>query len=453
MGASIAHLRTTPDIDEVDDLAQANAASSWPPSEPTRVTAPAEADATSTLSATPGWRRYLWARLLSAAGSALTWIALPVLAYQLTESAMWTAVVVAFDAVPYLLLGLVAGRTADRLDRRSVIVVSDVLSGVALLSLLLGEAAGDLSPWHLAGVAFVVQSCFVFGDAAHLGGLPTLVGRDAVLAANSRLYGYVGILECVSPALAGLTMTQVSPVALLAVDGASFLVCAALIGSITAPLSPPKEVRQVATAGPALTGLRYLWTHTLLRDLTLANLLMSIGNGALFAQLVLWADDAHGITAGDVWLGILYTGLSVGGILGSFVVERLSDLGPPRAVIGLTCLVAAGSAVLGAWSPWFWAGTALLSVFSGAVFAAMIIGVSIRQSRSPEHLVGMVNTTGRMLALGIGYPLGAFGSAVIAIGTSSPALGMTVGMAVVALVWPLLLFGKDTVPEGEPADE
>lgn len=386
----------------------------------------------------PGWHRYLWARCLSAAGSALTWIALPVLAYELTESALWTAVVVAFDAVPYLLLGLAAGRTADRLDRKWVIVVSDVLSGAALLSLLVGHSAGGLSPWHLAAVAFVVQSCFVFGDAAHLGGLPTLVGRDAVLAANSRLYGYVGILECISPALAGLAMTQVSPVALLAVDGVSFLVCAALIGSITAPLSPSKEARLSAKADAALDGLRYLWSHTLLRDLTLANLLISVGNGALFAQLVLWADDAHGITAGDAWLGALYAGLSVGGILGSFAVERISALGPPRTVIGLACVLAVACAVVGVWAPWFAVGAALLAIFSGAVFAAMVIGVSIRQSRSPEHLVGMVNTTGRMLALGIGYPLGAFGSAAIGITTGSPALGMTAGLAVVVLVWPLL---------------
>lgn len=409
----------------------------------------------STLRATPGWHRYFIARCISAGGSALTWIALPVLAYQLTGSSLWTAVVVAFDAVPYLLLGLAAGRTADLRDRKLVVVASDVLSGVALLSLLAADSLGTLSPWHLVVVAFLVQSCFVFGDAAHLGGLPTLVGADLVMAANSRLYGYIGILECIVPALGGLALSQVSPVALLTADAVTFLACAAVIASLPTALSPSREERRRNASESMWRGLSYLWSHSLLRDLTLANLVICIGNGALFATLVVWADEAHDIQAGDVRLGLLYTGLSIGGVVGAFCVERIADLGPPRHVIGIASAVGGLTGLGAVWVSSALVACALFALSSAATFSAMVIGVSIRQSRSPKHLVGMINTTGRMLALGIGFPVGALGGAAIGRATDSSAIGISVGLALLALIWPLLAGVRDerldaSVPETSP---
>lgn len=400
---------------------------------------------------TLGWRRYVLARCVSAAGSALTWIALPVLAYQLTGSPVWTAAVVAFDAIPYLALGLLAGRAADRRDRRSLIVASDAVSGLAMLSLLAADGLGQLSPWHLLIVACVVQSCFVYGDAAHLGGLPTLVGNDNVMAANSRLYGYLGILECVGPAVAGVALLAVSPVVLLAIDGGTFLACALLIATMNGALSRQRAEDDSHPEPSILEGLTYLWSQPLIRDLTLANLLISVCNGALFAQLVIWAAQAHDVRAGDPLLGVLYTVISVGGIVGSFVVERMAELGTPRTVIGLASVAGGVAALAAAWSPWFLIACVLFGVFAGATFCAMVIGVSIRQSASPERLVGMVNTTGRMLALGIGYPLGALGSALVARLSGSSSMGMTIAFGLVVLVWPFLVLGER--PDRSPATE
>ena len=146
---------------------------------------------------------------------------------------------------------------------------------------------------------------------------------------------------------------------------------------------------------------------------------------------------------------MLYAGISVGGIIGSFVVERIAALGQPREVIGILCAIGGAAALAGAWTGSFAIACVLFALFSGAVFAAMVIGVSIRQSRAPEHLVGMVNTTGRMLALGIGYPLGALGSAFVAESTST-SLGMSIAFVLVLLVWPLLHLTRERETEPTP---
>src|SRR5690606_11509017 len=97
------------------------------------------------------------------AGSALTWVAMPVLAYALTGSATWTAAVVAADALPYLFLGLIAGHVADAWDRKRVLVGANLVSALALLTLPASDLVlGEVSPWHVLVGALVLQSSFVF---------------------------------------------------------------------------------------------------------------------------------------------------------------------------------------------------------------------------------------------------------------------------------------------------
>jgi MFS family permease len=78
----------------------------------------------------PEFRRFWLARVVSLAGSSFTYVALPVLIYQRTGSPLLTGVVAAFEAIPYLLLGLLAGALADRWDRRRVMVAADVTSAL-----------------------------------------------------------------------------------------------------------------------------------------------------------------------------------------------------------------------------------------------------------------------------------------------------------------------------------
>lgn len=413
------------------------------------------AEPKASLSAQRGWTAYFAARCTSDAGTALTWVAMPVLAYSLTGSSAWTAAVVAADAVPYLLFGLIAGHVSDTWNRKRLLVIVNVISALVLLTLPLSDVvASDISPWHVLVVAFIVQTAFVFGDAADFGVLPSIVGKDLVLAANSRLFGWIGVIECVLPAAGGVLMVATSPLLLLTVDAVSFLLCAALLAGISVPFSSPRpgnsSDRRTSLMASIKEGLSYLWSRPLLRDTTLANLAVSIGTGAVFAQLVVWADHSHSIDEGDIGLGFIYAGLSVGSVLGGFAVERVADWGPPRHVIGLLCLFAALCGVAAVWLPIPAGAIVLLGLWGAASLAGMIVGVSLRQSLSPDHLVGRINTAGRMIALGIGFPSGAFLSAVLTETTGEPAIGMTVAFSFLLLVWPLLVLGSRKT---DPADQ
>ncbi len=310
------------------------------------------------LSSVPGWTTYLAARCVSVSGSALTWVAMPVLVYSLTRSSAWTAAVVAMDALPYLIFGLVAGHVSDATPRRRVMVGASLVSAGALVCVPLASLAWkNPTPLLVVAAAFVVQSAFVFFDAANFGVLPSIVGRGKVTVANARLYGWTSVCEGVSPVVGGLLLVVVTPYALLWLDAASFVLCALLILRIPAGRSESRRmlVDERAPMWESIrSGIAFLWSHRLLRDTTIANLAISATNGALYSQLVIWADGHLGIRSGDPRLGLVFMALPLGAILGSFSSAWFNRLGSPRTVVGGAALVT-GLAGLGAvWSSELW---------------------------------------------------------------------------------------------------
>src|SRR3954454_16203199 len=164
------------------------------------------------------FRLFLGSRLISLAGTSVTLVAFPVVVYGISHSPLLTALVAAFEALPYLLLGLPAGALADRFDRRRVMVVSDLANAAVLASIPLAWWLDVLTVPHLMVAAFLVPALFVFFDAADFGAVPALVGRDRIAAANSALWSTSTVVETSVPLVAGAALAVVSGADLIAID-------------------------------------------------------------------------------------------------------------------------------------------------------------------------------------------------------------------------------------------
>src|SRR5688572_33399637 len=96
--------------------------------------------------------------------------------YSVTGSAVHTGALAALTAAPYLVFGLPAGALVDRMHRRTVMVVTDLVSAALLASVPVAAAVDGLTPLHLLLVAAGVASVNVWFDAANFGAVPALVG-------------------------------------------------------------------------------------------------------------------------------------------------------------------------------------------------------------------------------------------------------------------------------------
>ncbi|HEY8267128.1 MAG TPA: MFS transporter, partial [Xanthobacteraceae bacterium] len=127
--------------------------------------------------------RALWgAETISQFGTQVTFLALPLVAILvLQETTFRVALLTSVEFLPFLLFTLPAGVWVDRLRRRPILILSDVVRAAALLSIPIAYWLDALSIWQLYAVAFVHGTGTVFFDVSYQSYLPSLVGRDQIV--------------------------------------------------------------------------------------------------------------------------------------------------------------------------------------------------------------------------------------------------------------------------------
>lgn len=404
----------------------------------------------------PDLRRYFAARLVSLTGSAVTYVVMPVLVYSITGSATWTALVAVAEGLPYLLTGLWAGALADHVDRRRVMVVADVAAAAVLATVPIAWWLDSLTAAHVLIAAFVVQTVFVFFDAANHGALPSLVSRERLPSANSLVFGGGTIVDTIVPGLAGLLMVVVAPASLVAVDAVTFLASALLVRAITRPLSGARQGGRPMRFAAVAEGVRFIVHHPILRIMTSIGALQAFSGGAFIALLVVWADRTLGIREGDWRLGLLFGAWGAGAVVGSALMPRMiTRFGAVRTELIFLPLSAAGGMITALTTSWI---PALIAI---AVWGVMYMGVAstsltLRQLVTPERLMSRVMVAGRMVSFGAGYPLGAFLAGYLAerVGPSTALLICESALALgAAAVWlsPMRRAPKILTVADEPA--
>jgi predicted MFS family arabinose efflux permease len=354
----------------------------------------------------------LWTgQTISQFGSLISREALPfaaVLVLGATPAQM--GLLIAAGAAPVLLLGLIAGVWVDRLRRRPILIAADLLRALLLLSIPAAWLLGALRIEQLYVVAMLTSSLTLFFDVAYQSYLPSLVQRDRLVEGNSKLGMSASIAEVAGPPIGGGLMQLIgAPLAVL-VDAASFLASALLLSRIKTPepaLRPPAEappqIRREIT-----DGLRTVWRQPLLRAMAGGAALFYFSENMIGPLYGLYVLKELGLSPAIVGLITALGGASA--LLGALLAEPLARrVGPGPALIGALCIVALMALLLPLARGSRGTVVALLLVAQIGDAALAIFGInelSLRQSVTPDALLGRVNASMRLIETGVG-PLGA----------------------------------------------
>jgi len=354
----------------------------------------------------------LWlAVTVSGLGDGVRAGALPLLAAFLTRSPGQIAGVSFAQALPWLLFGLLSGAIADRLDRRLVLIVANVVRAVIMAAVAVTVAFGHTPLALLYGAAFCLTTVTVFADAASQAILPDIVSADQLDRANGRLYtSETTVAQFAGPPLGSL-LFAISGAVPFVVDSVSFAASAALLRTVrnrAAPVPHEGPVRGIGTALAWLRHQRILWFTMV------ASTVNNVGSEMLFGIFPLFALQLLHIHAAAY--GLLFLCYAAGAVGGGLVAGRVKGLlgeGPALTV----------SVVL------FGLPLLLMAVWPHAVFAAVMMAVSgigegvwnvvvtsLRQAVVPAAIRGRVLATLRLFSWGsssIGAALaGVIGQAV-----------------------------------------
>jgi hypothetical protein len=354
---------------------------------------------------------------ISYLGDGMRFVALPLLAITLTSSPAQVASVTVAAGLPWPLFGLAAGIAVDRLDKNRILVSAQTVRASLGFLTAFAVAAGRISLIILVAFVFALNTCEVFYDIALHSYLPAIVDKAKLQWANSRLVtAETVVFEFLGPAAGGFLFARSASLPFF-FDAATFLFSAwalwvlsrlrrrsVLPGPVRGPVGTSSIRSELAA------GLRWFWSHNLVRLLTFVAAVSNLGAGGLYAVLALFLKNDIGRGAGAY--GVLIALSVVGSVAGGLAASRLNSPGARRAV----CLSAAPAAALclfviaGAVS---YVATAIALIASALVVTLVnIIAISLRQALIPSDLIGRVTAVHRVFCWGA-LPLGAVVSGLV----------------------------------------
>jgi MFS family permease len=355
----------------------------------------------------------LWTgQTISAFGTQVTILAVPILAaLTLKVSPFEFGLLTTIEFLPVVLLSLPAGVWVDRLRRRPILIWTDVVRAISLLSIPIAFALNFLTIWQLYLVVLVNGCLTVFFDVAYQSYLPSIVDRDQLVDGNAKLELTRQSSQRLGPGLAGVLIGVLTAPFAILLDAISYAASALFVSWIRRP-----EPRPAAhdTTGPRpsmraeiVVGLRYVMGNRVLRALALTVAIGNLFGNIADSILILWLVTEHQFAPAVI--GLAFTLGSVGVITGALLTSRLTRLVGVGPIIILASI---GSSL--AWLPialapdslLFPALTATIVVLSFEGVFWNVNAMSLRQAITPPGVRGRMNATMRFISWGT-IPLGA----------------------------------------------
>jgi MFS family permease len=362
------------------------------------------------LSANPNFQKLWAAETITQIGSQITLVALPLAAaLALDASAAQMGMLTAAGTVPFLLLGLFAGVWVDRLRRKPIMVVSDLARFGVLLAVPVAWELDALRIELLYAVAFLSGVLRLFFDVAWTSYLPSIVRRDQLVEANSKLQGVDSVAQVGGPGVAGILVGLIgAPLALL-VDAASYLTSGLLLLRISNREPAPERHPTPSVRREIGEGLRIVFGNALLRAIAIAGTMVQLFGFMFMAVYILYMVDDLGFSSTEV--GLVFSLGGVGAIVGALLapwVQRRYGIGMSiiigRALFGVFGLLVPIAVAV----PGIEVALVLTAEFSQWMMltVALVNEVSLRQTIVPDRLLGRASATMRLMTTGI-IPVGA----------------------------------------------
>lgn len=360
--------------------------------------------------------RVLWsANAASNLADGLAFVSIPLLAASLTDDPRWVAGLSTLYALVRLLVALPIGVWVDRVDRRTILIVANVLRGGAVLALAICVQLG-VGGLALLYVAFaVIGTLESAADNAAVSFVPSVVRKDQLDTANGRISAAQLIAdEFAGPPLGGFLFAIAAAAPVFAMGG---LWAAAGLIALALPLrraTSPGAVPAVRTSAwrEAAAGASWLVRHRVVGGLAVIGALASVGYMLPFSILVIFAQEQLGLDG--VGYGVILAVSALGGLVGSFTTARIRSRIGYRWTIVASLLTGAASLLALAATHNGVTASLLLAVYILHAVVWGICSTSLRQRLVPDALRGRVNAAARVLGL-LGLALGSLLGGMLAV--------------------------------------
>jgi DHA3 family macrolide efflux protein-like MFS transporter len=340
----------------------------------------------------------LWVgQVLSQIGDRFRFVAILVIVNQLTGGDPLAITVLTFTVVvPQFLFGLLGGAVSDRVDRKTVMIVSDVLRGLLVLPVLLVDNSARLWIIYLGSIGMEIISVFFY--PARNAVIPNIIGPGQLMTANALMQGSYIIALIVGSALAGYLTTWLGTGFAIVFDAATFLISAGAIALMAIP--PVAAALTGERPTPAelwceiKAGLQFIRGRRDLLTVLMVTGVAMLGLGSIIVLGISYLETRLNVEA--VGYGNAVAAVGIGLLIGGVLVSRIAGRVPANVLVG-SSLILVGVAMVA------FAGAGNFVV---VVVAAVVIGLCLVIARAsldtftqalvPDEMLGRVQATVQM---------------------------------------------------------
>ncbi|MGB8648583.1 MAG: MFS transporter [Anaerolineae bacterium] len=376
----------------------------------------------------PNYRLWFYGQLASLVGTWMQSAAQQFLIYQLTgNNPAYLGYVGFASGLPTWLFMPYAGVVADRMSRRTLMLITQSVMLVLAFILAALTFMGMVQPWHIIVLAFLLGIANSFDAPARQAFVLEMVDRKDMtnaIALNSTMFQAATIF---GPAFAGITYSLLGPAWCFTINGISFI---AVIAALAAMKLKPVEIRKRATSGlqDLMEGLRYTIRHPMIRTL-----IAIVGVSSLFglAFATLFPDWAVTVLHGDAATnGYLQSARGLGAMISALMIASLGRFRGKGKLLTVGMFIFPITLVLFALTNTIWLSLLMLVAAGWAFMLMMNMANTLVQIEVTDELRGRVMALYSLVFFGF-MPIGALGAGVTAGIIGAP---ITVGIGGIAML-------------------
>lgn len=365
------------------------------------------------------YRRFASSLFLTSMGVQLIQTAIFWQVYLLTGSALLLGLTGLARAGPHVILSMVGGVAADRLDRVRLIQAGQVGNALLVAGLAYVTFTGQVEVWHLYVVTFLNSAFSALTQPARTALIPALIKPDKLVNAIA-LNATIGqFAQIAGPALAGVAIAKIDLGPVYLINGALYVLAMLSIAGIRVPMARPQVMESPWRS--FMEGLDFVRTKPVILSL----LLLDVGATLFGSYRALLPVFAESLGVGATGFGLLSAAPGVGALLGATFILSLGDIAYKGLYTLFGVLAYCAALVVLAVSPWFTLALVAAGLLGTTNSVQMIPRNTVILTISPNALRGRVESFRSMLAGGA-PPLGYTLSGVLA-AAMSPALALVIG--------------------------
>lgn len=398
----------------------------------------------------PDYRRLWTSNIVTVIGSQLAVVAVPQQIFQITGSSGYVGLAGLFGLVPLIVFGLWGGALADVMDRRKLMLITNVGTGLTALGFWAQSAAGLNNVWVVLFLFGAQQALFAVNQPTRSAAIPRLLPTEHLAAASALSMTVQQFGAIAGPVLAGVLIPVVGLSTLYLIDAIALLATVWAVWRL--PAIPPTGTARTAGLRTVLEGFVYLARQRIL----LASFVVDVIAMVFGMSRALYPEIAHETfgdpASGGVALGLLFASMSVGAVLGGVFSGWISHVRRQGLTV-LVCIALWGLSMVGFGLAVGFTGHGLsvglglwialgCSAFGGAVdMVSAALRIAMLQTVTTDEMRGRLQGVFIVIVAG-GPRIGdvAHGFAAAGLGTAVAAAGggvlVVVGVVLAALAFP-----------------